>query len=195
MPIALYTSNGYNAFMKLFVTRHGETGWNVKMLACGISEAELTEKGRAQAQALATRLKIEKEKNNIKTIYVSPLKRARETAAYIERALNIKAIPDARLTEMNFGCFEGEKWNKPEFAAMYKNPFFKFPEGESVAQTAHRAYCIVEDTIKKHKTGGNVLFVCHGMLSAALCTYFKSYSSEEFSKLEIENCQLLEFEF
>ena len=51
--------------MKLFVTRHGETGWNVKMLACGISEAELTEKGRVQAQALATRLKIEKEKNNL----------------------------------------------------------------------------------------------------------------------------------
>ena len=61
-PIALYASNGYNPRMKLFITRHGETDWNVKMLACGISEAELTGKGRAQAQALANRLKDEKEK-------------------------------------------------------------------------------------------------------------------------------------
>ncbi len=193
-PIALYASNGYNPRMKLFITRHGETDWNVKMLACGISEAELTGKGRAQAQALANRLKDEKEKNGIRAIYVSPLKRARETAAYIEKALNITAEPDSRLTEMNFGRLEGEKWSRPEFSDMGKNPFFKFPEGESLVQTAHRAYSIIEDVIKKHKNGGNILFVCHGVLTAALCTYFKSYSSEEFSKLDIANCQLLEFD-
>ena len=31
--------------MSLYVTRHGETDYNVKDLVCGISEAKLTEKG------------------------------------------------------------------------------------------------------------------------------------------------------
>ena len=55
--------------MKLFVVRHGETDLNVRELACGVSEAKLTEKGRMQAQALANRLQEDKAKNNITTIY------------------------------------------------------------------------------------------------------------------------------
>ena len=39
--------------MSLYVTRHGETDYNVKDLVCGISEAKLTEKGIEQANRLA----------------------------------------------------------------------------------------------------------------------------------------------
>ena len=111
--------------MKLFVVRHGETDWNVKELACGVSESMLTEKGRLQAQSVATRLKEDKEKNNITTIYVSPLKRARDTAVYIEQALQLTAIPNTHLQEINFGDFEGKPWNSPEFLYIHKNPFLK----------------------------------------------------------------------
>ena len=54
--------------MKLFVVRHGETDWNVKELACGVSESMLTEKGRLQAQSVATRLKEDKEKKAIELL-------------------------------------------------------------------------------------------------------------------------------
>ena len=120
--------------MKLFVVRHGETDGNVKELACGISESTLTEKGRMQAQALANQLNEDREKNNITTIYVSPLKRARDTAVYIERVLQLTAIPEARLKEINFGDFEEKPWNNPEFLYIHKNPFLKFP-GERVLCT------------------------------------------------------------
>ena len=66
-----------------------------------------------QAQALANRLNEDREKNNITTIYVSPLKRARDTAVYIERVLQLTAIPEARLKEINFGDFEEKPWNNP----------------------------------------------------------------------------------
>jgi len=180
--------------MKLFVARHGETAGNVHELACGISESELTENGKAQAKALANRLKEEKEKNNITTIYVSPLKRARDTAAYIEKALSLTAIPDERLKEINFGDFEMKKWRTSEFLHIHKNPFYKFPSGESLVQVAHRAYAIIEAIKENYTAGGNVLFVCHGVFSAVLCTYFKSFSMEDFFRLEIANCQLLEFD-
>lgn len=35
--------------MKLYVTRHGETEWNVQSKVCGTTDVELTEKGREQA--------------------------------------------------------------------------------------------------------------------------------------------------
>ena len=180
--------------MKLFVVRHGETDLNVKELACGVSESMLTEKGRMQAQALANRLNEDREKNNITTIYVSPLKRARDTAAYIERVLQLTAIQDTRLKEINFGDFEGKPWNNPEILYIHKNPFLTFPGGESFAQAAHRAYGIIEEVKRKHTSNGNVLFVCHGVLTAAIYTYFKPFSAEELLRLEIKNCQLLEFD-
>ena len=180
--------------MKLFVVRHGETDLNVSELACGVSEAKLTEKGRMQAQALANRLQEDKAKNNITTIYVSPLKRARDTAAYIEQALQLTAIPDARLQEIDFGDFEGKPWNNPDFLYIHKNPFLTFPAGESFAKVAHRAYSIIEDIKHKHTGNGNILFVCHGVLTAAIYTYFQPFSAEELLRLDIKNCQLLEFD-
>ena len=179
--------------MKLFVVRHGETDLNVSELACGVSEAKLTEKGRMQAQALANRLQEDKAKNNITTIYVSPLKRARDTAAYIEQALQLTAIPDARLQEIDFGDFEGKPWNNPDFLYIHKNPFLTFPAGESFAKVAHRAYSIIEDIKHKHTGDGNILFVCHGVLTAAIYTYFQPFSADELLRLDIKNCQLLEF--
>ena len=179
--------------MKLFVARHGETDGNVNELACGIWESELTEKGKQQAQALASRLKDEQDQNNITAIFVSPLKRARDTAAAIEKALHLTAIPDERLKEINFGCFEGKKWNTPEFLHIYKNPFLQFPGGESLTHVAYRAYDIIEE-IKTKPQNGNVLFVCHGVFMTMVQTYFQSLSMEEFFHLEIKNCQLLTFD-
>lgn len=179
--------------MKLFVARHGETDGNVNELACGIWESELTEKGKQQAQALASRLKDEQDENNITAIFVSPLKRARDTAAAIEKALHLTAIPDERLKEINFGCFEGKKWNTPEFLHIYKNPFLQFPGGESLTHVAYRAYDIIEE-IKTKPQNGNVLFVCHGVFMTMVQTYFQSLSMEEFFHLEIKNCQLLTFD-
>ena len=42
--------------MSLYITRHGETDYNVKNLVCGISDARLTEKGIEQAKKLAVSL-------------------------------------------------------------------------------------------------------------------------------------------
>ena len=65
--------------MKLYVTRHGETTWNVEWRVSGVTDVELTDRGREQANGLARVLKNEK----IDLIIVSPLKRARHTAEII----------------------------------------------------------------------------------------------------------------
>ena len=178
--------------MKLFITRHGETDWNVQEKVCGISEAQLTENGRQQAQLLAQQLERDKDKNNIGAIYVSPLKRARETASYIEQALHIQAVVEKRIQEVNFGSFEGKNWKSDAFLQIRHSPFMKFPGGESLTLAAVRSYSFIEEIAKK--SDSNVLFVCHGLISAIMSTYFKSMSIEDFMNLKIKNCQLLEFD-
>ncbi len=181
--------------MKLFITRHGETEWNIKGKVCGVSDVPLTDRGINQAKKLAEQLKRDKEKNNIKTIYVSPLIRARQTAKFIEEALDLKAIPDARLQEVNFGEFEGKFWKLEEFDKIKKNPFMRFPEGESLLMTAGRVYSLIEEVKNKHAgQDGNILFVCHGLVSKLSYTFFKNFSYDEFYKLYIDNCELLEFD-
>ncbi len=181
--------------MKLFVTRHGETDYNEKGLLSGTSPAMLTEKGRGQAKALAERILKDKDELNIKHIFVSPLQRARDTASYIENVLGIEAVIDERLQEVNFGDMENESWPSDAFLFRRANPFVSFPNGESLAKAGHRAYSIVEEVREKYKNqDGNVLFVCHGLITVLMTTFFNDIDQENFAKVRMKNCELLEFE-
>src|SRR4026208_1958995 len=85
--------------------RHGESVGNVQARWQGQSEDPLTERGRAQARALAERWKSEAEKFDL--AISSPLMRARETAEIIAAALNLKVEVDPIWLERDIGEMEG----------------------------------------------------------------------------------------
>jgi broad specificity phosphatase PhoE len=85
--------------------RHGESVGNVESRWQGQSDYVLTEKGRAQASALAQRWKVEGVKFNL--IISSPLVRARETAEIIAAAVQAKIELDPILMERHIGEMEG----------------------------------------------------------------------------------------
>jgi broad specificity phosphatase PhoE len=85
--------------------RHGESVGNVESRWQGQSDYVLTERGRAQARALAQRWKSEGVKFNL--IISSPLVRARETAEIIAAAVNAKVELDPILMERHIGEMEG----------------------------------------------------------------------------------------
>jgi probable phosphoglycerate mutase len=88
----------------LLVVRHGETDWNVANRWQGQSDTPLNDHGRAQAHALAARLR----GYALGGIVSSDLSRARETAEIIAAALDIPGVRlDVGLRERSFGCFEG----------------------------------------------------------------------------------------
>ena len=92
----------------LYLTRHGQTVWNVEGKVCGTTDIELTEQGREEAAGLGKR--INQDKNiNIDIIVASPLKRAMDTAGYISSATGISVRTDLRITEQNFGKYEGDR--------------------------------------------------------------------------------------
>jgi len=70
----------------LYITRHGQTVWNVEGKVCGVTDAELTELGREQAAELIRELKMSKD-INIDMVIASPLKRANDTAKIIADAI------------------------------------------------------------------------------------------------------------
>src|SRR6185503_17136046 len=85
--------------------RHGESIGNAQSRWQGQSDYALTDRGRAQAQALAERWKSEKVKFDL--VIASPLSRARETAEIVATAVGAKIEFDPMLLERHIGEMEG----------------------------------------------------------------------------------------
>ena len=178
--------------MKIFAVRHGQSEWNAKRILCGTTDIPLTGEGRRQAEELAMKLKADEDKNQIKSILVSPLLRARETAEPIEKALGIKAIAVPELHERSFGIFEGKSICDPELLRIWNEPFYRLPGGESPADVASRIYPVLDRI--RHDYNGNVLLVCHGALIRVIDTYFNARTMEEYKAFSPKNCTLVEYE-
>ena len=67
--------------MKILVTRHGQTDWNLDKKVQGKADIELNEKGRQQAEETKKLL----DYKDIDLIICSPLIRARQTAEIINK--------------------------------------------------------------------------------------------------------------
>ena len=89
--------------MNLYIVRHGQTDWNLKNVLQGSMDIQLNNKGINEAQIAAEHLK----NISFSAIYSSPLKRAFDTASYINKYHNLEIITDSRLTERNYGIYEG----------------------------------------------------------------------------------------
>ncbi|MDX2681393.1 histidine phosphatase family protein [Streptomyces sp. NY05-11A] len=84
----------------LFLVRHGETSWSRSGRHTGSTDVPLTENGRTQARRLVPLIRA----HPIGAAFVSPLRRARETAELI--GLHDVRV-DADLHEWDYGGYEG----------------------------------------------------------------------------------------
>ncbi len=162
--------------MKLLITRHGETEWNVLRRYQGQSDVPLNEKGIWQAEQLAKRLAAE----NISAIYASDLSRAVDTARTILHAqtggMAISITTDPRWRELSFGKWEGlnheeisTQW-QAEAQVWYADQVNSSPPGgESLLQLAERVESALDGIRRAHKDE-TVLLVSHsGALQALMC--------------------------
>ena len=89
---------------RILLTRHGETEWNALGKLQGHTDIVLNEAGRAQARALAERIR----PLGLGAVVTSDLLRARETGEIVAAALGLAAPEiDHALRERRFGVFEG----------------------------------------------------------------------------------------
>jgi len=155
---------------KLIVIRHGETEWNREKRMQGTTDTQLSDVGRAQAQALGRRLAA----RPFGALYSSDLSRARETARAIAEHTGIEVVTDPRLQERRFGIFEGllaaeiiARYPQEHARFSSRDPDYEVPGGESASNFSRRCLGCLAEIADRHR-GGQVVVVSHGLVLDAL---------------------------
>jgi probable phosphoglycerate mutase len=161
---------------RLIVVRHAETEANLNQVWQGDLDAPLTERGRQQVTATALRLAELHASDPIDLFYVSPLPRARSTAAAIAEATKLSLLIESELREFSLGEWEGRSfrelrevedlWGRWEI-----DPAFAPPNGESPLSFNRRAVRALSALAARHP-GQTSLIVTHGaFISSVLATW------------------------
>lgn len=138
---------------QITLIRHGETEWSRSGQHTGRTDIALTAHGRAQAELLGRALR-----GKSFTAWTSPLGRAQETC----RLSGIEhAQIDDRLTEWNYGIFEGRTTHEirkeiPNWS-VWDSPI---TGGESLEQVADRARSVLQRVTQA--TTGDIAIFAHG---------------------------------
>jgi broad specificity phosphatase PhoE len=142
--------------LTLVLTRHGLTPRSLPEQHLGQRiDIELSDAGRAQAEALARRV----HGIAFERVIASPLRRAQETAHIVAAGLGapIDLETDARLAEMDYGAWEGltyaqiDERDAARRRAWEVDPAsIRCPDGESANDVADRARSFLIDLLATH---------------------------------------------
>ena len=164
----------------VFLVRHGESHSNVQGRLCSIPPGPgLTERGRLQAEAAASRLLDRGIKPAL--IVSSPLARARETAAALAVATGLPVQVEAALTEVRFGAWEGRRIEElrpyAQFRAWNVDPErYRPPGGERLSEVGARVCGLLLDLASQHPGGTIVGFShMHPLITLALQARRQTY--------------------
>ena len=179
-------------FTTVLLVRHGVTATTGIVLPGRAPGLHLSERGLAQAEQVAERLR-ELARKPV-ALYASPLERTRETAAPIARALRLRTQIDRGLLECDFGLWTGKKLHllakKPEWRAVQHAPStFRFPEGESFTELQLRMWTTLEKIAAKHRNR-TVVVVSHADPIKAAVTYAQGVPLDLFQRTVISTCSI-----
>ena len=165
--------------MQLFLIRHPRP-----LIDAGICYGQL-DVDCEDPQPIAEQLKALLPKDT--PVISSPLQRARKLAL----ALNLNARSDQRLSEINFGQWEGQPWGniKREDLDAWAADVLNFtpPGGESVTDLQHRAIDFVS-TLE----GSRVALVTHAGILRALVGHYRQLPVSQWTQLKFEFGQMTE---
>jgi len=141
--------------LQLVYETHSTTTDNEAGIATGWLPGELSASGRRQAQLLGER----RRDDGIAAVFVSDLKRARDTVAIAFADSDLPVFVDARLRECNYGALNGAPKAVLDLrrASHIDRPW---PEGESYQDVVARTRPLLDDA-RAEWDGRRVLWVAH----------------------------------
>ena len=155
----------------VYITRQGQTIWNIDFRLQGQKNSDLTEKGLSQAKLLGERMK----DIHIDRIYSSPLKRTMETAKIIRGDRDIEIVEEEGFKELSFGDSEGRNKEELKLDSIFNyEEDVRTPNGESLKELYERISLTLDKILEKEK-GKTIFIVTHG---AALLAIYKYFSKE-----------------
>ena len=176
---------------RVIFARHGQTEWNKEYKFQGRTNIRLTETGKKQAQALASRL----ESWPIEIIYSSPLDRALYTAKAIAARHKLEPVVLPELQEINFAGWEGQSIANLEreqhdiFARWRADPFFNPPAG---AETWEKIFTRLSRAVKIFLDGNykRIAVISHGGIMRALYAVFLGLNPHKVWNMDVSNCAM-----
>jgi len=146
--------------LRLYLIRHGETGWSRSGRHTGRTDIPLTPSGEDEARELGKHLR----DISFAQVLTSPLRRAVQTCSLAGLDKNPEIEPD--LAEWDYGDYEGQRsvdilearpdWN------VYRDGC---PGGETPAQVSARADRLISRLLK---LDGNIALFAHGQFGSVL---------------------------
>ncbi|GHB47631.1 phosphoglycerate mutase [Streptomyces viridiviolaceus] len=144
--------------------RHGESVWHAENRYAGGTDIALTERGYAQARALAEWA----GQAGLTAVWASPQVRSQETARGSATHTGLPLEVDPRLRELDFGIAEGLTRDEmsrrfPDHLAAFQDDPVRnhFPKGEDPLAATDRYLAFLADLKAAHPEGGRVLVVAH----------------------------------
>jgi probable phosphoglycerate mutase len=142
--------------IELWLVRHGETEWSLSGQHTSRTDIPLTEKGRERAEVLRAYL----QSTKFDAVFVSPMKRARETCAIAGFAG--RAVVDDDLKEWDYGIYEGKttaqiRAEVPNWS-VWKDPIIG---GETAEHVGERADAMIARALASAPAGGKVALFAH----------------------------------
>jgi len=137
----------YHSESVIYLVRHGETMWNLAGRFQGQQDSALTDRGIKQADQIGMRLAKEVVRYGTTLEgHVSPLGRAKETAARIANFVSLNLKEEPRLMEVTLGSWDGMSHYEIDTeypgALVGCNAFdwyFRSPDGETFDHARERA--------------------------------------------------------
>jgi broad specificity phosphatase PhoE len=172
--------------MKLYLVRHGESTAN-QYGVHNREDEQLTQRGVTESKAVAAHLAAVR----FDIVYVSPLLRARQTAAAIMmRHDGVHVLSDTRLRERDSGVYAGSPHGTIDAAAreagvIYEE--FRASGGESLRDMEQRAQQFIQELVKLHSELKNVLIVSHAGPIAAMLRLFMVLTDGTVSASAVRN--------
>ena len=171
----------------IYMIRHGQTERNRHQVLQGRTDAPLNTTGVAQAAAVAEKFASARIQFDI--VYSSPLRRAIQTAEIIAPGKAVHVDP--RLTEMDYGPYEGMDLNHPDpevvefFRDFVHNPA---PKGmEQLKDVVARTGEFLEEVRPKAESG-NLLISTHAIAMKGALEYLTPESKGVYWSKYIGNC-------
>src|SRR6058998_3938083 len=179
--------------MRLLLARHGETTWNAERRFQGRTDVALSPRGRAQAEALGGALR----GYRVAAAYVSPFRRARETAEVALAGTGVPVTALEELRELSLGEWEG--CTVDEVRAREGDPYRAWllapqdcppPGGEPLDVVSSRVRAAMAHIGGLHPNGDDVLVVAHGGVISVYACALLGCSFNSLWRLRVDNASL-----
>jgi alpha-ribazole phosphatase/probable phosphoglycerate mutase len=179
--------------VRLLLARHGETLWNAERRFQGHTDIALSPRGRAQAVALARGLR----GYRVRVAYVSPFRRAVETAELALQGTGVPLVVMEELRELSLGTWEG--CTVDEVRARDGDPYVAWiraphdcppPGGEPLPVVSERVRAGLDRIAAAHPDGEDVLVVAHGGVISVYACHLLGCSFNQLWRLRVDNASL-----